>query len=152
MAIFSYMDHINFCQSFNATSITDIYLDFFHRHYITHHNISETTASFFGLSAFQVCPDLPSPVFVSSQIYPLTSFQNYSSNTKASYPFHAKLFPTHITRYVAVASVLFQEPFAREQWRSIEWSWWSGACREINIPLHRQDLLPPWYLQGIVFV
>jgi len=97
----------------------------------------ETTASFFRLSAFQVCPDLPSPVFVSSQTYPLTSCQNYSSNTKASFPFHAKIFPTHITLYVPVTSVLFQAPFAREQWSSIDWSWWSGVCREINIPLHR---------------
>jgi hypothetical protein len=134
------MDRINFCQSFNATFITDIYLDFFRCHYITHHNILETTVSFFRLSAFQVCPDLPSSVFVSSQTYPLTSFQNYSSNAKAYYPFHAKLFPPHITLYVAITSVLFQAQFTREQWRSIDWSWWSRTFRKINIPLSHQSI------------
>jgi len=39
------MDHINFCQWFNVTFITDIYLDFLRCLYITCHNISETNGN-----------------------------------------------------------------------------------------------------------
>jgi len=52
MTVFSKMDHINFCPSLNATSITDIHLCFFRCHYTTHHNISGTTVSFSRLTAF----------------------------------------------------------------------------------------------------